>query len=27
MKNALARHDRNAGAITAAKYILGQIPH
>ena len=25
MKNALARHARNAGAITAARFILGQI--
>jgi len=25
MKNALARHNRNAGAITAAKFILDQI--
>ncbi len=27
MKNALVRHDRNAGAITAAKFILGEISH
>jgi hypothetical protein len=27
MKNSLARHGRNAGAITAAKFILGEIPH
>ena len=25
MKNALARHGRNAGAITAARFILDQI--
>lgn len=26
MKKALARHGRNAGALTAAHYILGQVP-
>jgi hypothetical protein len=27
MKQALVRHGRNAGAITAAKFILGEISH